>query len=192
MPISHFETLDDANLVQLARQGDEEAFGELMNRYWQTIGVLAYQKVGRMQDADDVAQETFIRAYKALGDLRDPHRFGAWVYHIGLRQCIDCLRARKRKQALSLDGLQERNVQFAEGEVPDFLELQEQNGELLRAVHSLPDNYRVVLTLRYYKGMAYREIAEHLGEPQGTISNRIFRGLRLLKDQMESTVKKES
>ena len=171
---------DDGALVRGSLQGEEEAFGQLIDRYWQVISALAHQKVPNVQDAEDIVQETFYKAYRSLASLRDRNKFGSWLYNIAFKLCIDRHRERQRKWALSLDRLTEGNYQIpANGNEPGHDE--EVRDTLREAMRSLPDKYRLVITLRYLKSMSYKEIADHLGEPQGTISNRLFRASEMLR-----------
>lgn len=182
----------DADLVRRTLAGDREAFGDLCDRYARVIGVLALQKVGNAADADDVAQEAFLKAYGALGELEDHERFGSWLYGIAFRAAIDCHRRRGRRggPAVSLECLRDQRVELATGDGPaiDGLERRESSERVLEAVGALPEKYGLVLTLRYMKMMSYREIAEHLGEPAGTVSNRIHRAAAMLREKLRSLI----
>ncbi len=185
----------DAQLVAQARAGNEAAFCALVQRYEKTVGLLAYQRLGRRQDAEDATQETFIKAYLHLRSLEDPARFGPWLYGIAFRVAMDALRRRRRRRrhtAASLDELVgEHGPGRFEGEDPSAPEqavLREEAALLLAAIGALPDADRLVLTLRYYRHMRYREIAEHLGQPPGTIANRLHRAIRRLRARMRPSV----
>ena len=171
----------DKNLVKLAAKGDTEAFGELVDRYWDKITALVYQKLGRFPEVEDVVQETFIKAYDCLEQLRKPGNFAAWLYQIASKLCIDQLR-RKHRRNVSLDEMREKDRQFkaVENEVTasglfDYV---------LEAVGSLPEKYRIVVTLRFMQGMSCNEIASHLGMPAGTVRNRLFRANAILKEKL--------
>lgn len=172
---------DDAALVRDSLKGDKGAFGKLIDRYWQVISVLALQKVYNTQDAEDIVQETFYKAYRSLGSLRDRRKFGSWLYNIAFKLCIDRHRERQRKWALSLDRLTEGNFQVPDDNGTDPGHAEEVRDTLREAMRSLPDKYRLVITLRYLRNMSYKEIADHLEEPQGTISNRLFRASEMLR-----------
>lgn len=177
---------DDGVLAARAQGGDRAAFGALIDRHWRTVAILAYQKLGRATEADDLCQETFLKAYRSLGTLKDPARFAAWVYHIALRLIIDHVRARSRRRHASLDDLQDRrSVEFEAGAAEDPVERSERADQVMRALGRLPPSYRLVLVLRYYEGLSYREIADRLGAPPGTIANRIWRATRLLKEKLD-------
>ena len=183
----------DADLVRRTLAGDREGFGALCDRYARMVGVLAFQKVGNVTDAEDVAQEAFLKAYAALGELADAARFGSWLYGIALRCSIDHHRRRERRGEsgrLSLDAMQASGKEPAgrDEEAVDALVGAESAERVLAAVGELPDAYRVVLTLRYLQERSYKEIAAHLQEPPGTVANRLHRAVGLLRERLRSLV----
>jgi len=109
----------EEKLVSLALEGDTAAFGELVDAYWEKITALIFQKLGRFPEVEDIVQETFIKAYHHMGQLRKPGNFAAWLYQIASKLCIDHLRSRKSKKRLSLDAMQEKDFQFEKPE-PEF------------------------------------------------------------------------
>ena len=173
----------DASLVARVLGRDREAYSELVGRYWKMVSVICYQKTRNFSDAEDMAQESFVKAYSAIHTLRDPARFGAWLYNIASRTSIDWLRRKRRElPSVSIDQLAERRVQIA---APDHtgeqVEMRDLHDRAMQAVDELPEKYSLVLTLRYVRRMSYREIAEHLGEPAGTVSNRLHRAAEMLR-----------
>lgn len=191
MPTDAEPAESDHDLVERSLRGDRDAFGQLAERYYRMVSVLALQKTGHRADAEDIVQEAYVRAYRALGSLREGSRFAAWIYNITLKLCIDWLRRRERRDGTvpfddaalghSTSGRLSRSLL---GGVGDALEARDEQAQVLRAMGSLPDKYRLVITLRYVRKMSYKEIAEHLGEPAGTIANRLHRATRLLQDRM--------
>lgn len=187
---------EDAALVARTLDGDRAAFGELAARYGRLIAVLAYQKVGNRADAEDIAQEALLRAYDALGELKDRERFGPWLYNIAFRLAIDHLRGRGRggraaTGCVSLDALRddrsfEVEARGGEDGTVEAAERQEERQRVLSALEELPDKYRLALTLRYLRGLSYRAIASHLSEPPGTIANRLFRAARMLRERLKA------
>lgn len=178
---------DDANLVRRTLDGDRAAFGELSQRYFRMLWVLAYQKTHNSADADDLVQESLVRGYRSLSTLRDHERFGAWLYNIAFKLCLDWLRKKKRSKdvALSEQVLSHAHSgrikrQAVDAELVDA----EQQDQVMAAVGSLSDKYRLVITLRYVNRLSYQEIADHLGEPMGTIANRLHRATKMLRDQL--------
>ncbi|MHC4660500.1 MAG: RNA polymerase sigma factor [Planctomycetota bacterium] len=180
MPVS------DAELVNRAKKGDREAGDKLIRRYWKQIGVYIYQKLGPFGEWEDLLQEIFAKALRSLGQVKHPERFGPWLYTIAGTACIDHLRSQKRKgQSGSLEEVPEVMLASPAGN-PAI------NGETLEAVREaigeLPDNYRTVITLRFLEGMSAKEIAGFLGEPAGTIRNRIFRANRMLEEKLKGYI----
>jgi RNA polymerase sigma-70 factor, ECF subfamily len=181
----------DEELVFKARGGDTDAFGRLMERYISTISILAYQKTNDRNEAEDIAQEAFVRAYRALDKLNDPAKFGGWLYNIAFRLCLDYLRKKSsRRPAVSFDELDAKGLAPYQ---PDPAEQERQNEDraesLKEALDKLPDQYRLVVNLRYMNKMSYKEIADHLKEPEGTIANRLHRATSLLKERMSRGAK---
>ena len=177
----------EKKLVMLALEGDTDAFGELVDAYWAKVTALIYQKLGRFPEVEDIVQETFIKAYNYLPQLRKPGNFAAWLYQIAAKLCIDNLRSRKRKKGVSLDAMREKDLQFEKPE-SDF-EPSDLFDEIMKAVGSLPEIYRVVVTLRFLEGMSCKEIAQHLDQPQGTIRNRLFRANEILRRRLAEAIK---
>ena len=173
------------------RREVEEAYRKLMEKYWQVVTVLAAGKLGDVREAEDVAQEAFVRAFRSLNRLKEPTAFLGWLLCIARNLATDHLRS--RKNTLSLDVLGESAEQFlapssketlreSQTDVHDNVERDEEIEEILDAVRSLPDRYREVITLKYLRNMDGRTMAEHLGEPEGTIRNRLFRALTKLRE----------
>lgn len=177
-------------LVERALAGDKEAFGVLAQRYYRMISVLAYQKTGHRSDAEDIVQEALVRAYRALPSLREGGKFAAWIYNITLKLCIDWGRRRDRRDgAVLLD--EEALSSGSSGRLvrpPDpvgaQLEAAEEHDRVLDTMAQLPDKYRIVMTLRYVEKLSYKEIADHLGEPPGTIANRLHRAMKMIQQRL--------
>ena len=173
------EKLEEHTLVELAKKGDKLAFGQLIDKYWEVLSVIVYTKVQNYADTEDILQESFLKAYRKLHTLRDNRKFAPWLYGIAATTTIDWLRREKRQAFLPLEEVQEAPYW-------DSQNLQLDNREaLLEVMKRLPEKYHIVIVLRYFKNMSYKEIAEHLGEPEGTISNRLHRANKLLREWLE-------
>lgn len=187
---SETEPESDQVLVERTIQGDRDAFGALAERYYRMISVLAIQKTGHRADAEDIVQEAYVKAFRALPSLREGSKFAAWIYNITLKLCIDWLRRRERRDGTvpfdddalghSTSGRLARPTQ----RIGEDLETQDEQARILRSMGALPDKYRLVITLRYVRKMSYKDIADHLGEPAGTIANRLHRATRMLQDRL--------
>lgn len=176
----------EKKLVINALKGDSAAFGALVDLYWQKVSVFVYQKLAGEAEAQDIVQETFIKAYHHLPQLRKTDNFVAWLYKIAARLCTDYLRA-KEHRTVSIESVKERQEQLAAGTgkgADEFL------SELLAALNNLPEKYREVVILRFIAEFSCGEIARYLGEPEGTIRSRLFRANEMLKENLKQVIKK--
>ena len=172
----------DSELVALARRGDEAAFEQLMLRHQRYVFNLAYRVLGDRSEAEDVTQETFLRAWRGLSRFRGEARFTTWLYRIAHNLCLN-----------RLPGLRRRLLQTEPPDewLPDpaphpeaVAERRERLAFLHTQLEQLPEHYRLVLTLRYLQGFSYAEIAAILNVPLGTVKTHIHRARRLLRDRM--------
>jgi RNA polymerase sigma-70 factor (ECF subfamily) len=167
----------DLELVARARTGDLEAFGDLVGRH--QAGLVRYltHLVSNPADAEDVAQDTFLRAYRALKDFRGQSTFRTWLYQIGTnaaRTQLDKRRTRREDQESETNGMDVASGEQVERRIVA-------HDQLRRALAALPDDWREAVVLRDIEGLEYREIADALGIPIGTVESRIFRGRQRLK-----------
>lgn len=169
----------------------EECFRKLYDKYWKLLVMVATQKLGDSREAEEVSQDAFVRAFRALDHLSEPVAFLGWLLRIAQNLATDRLRA--RRPTVSLDALTEgtsgfetANSQRQETEEPErALELQEEVSLALKVLGELPDRYREVLNLRYLQGLDGKDMARLLGEPEGTVRNRLFRALEKMKSRLE-------
>ncbi|HEX5501956.1 MAG TPA: sigma-70 family RNA polymerase sigma factor [Thermomicrobiales bacterium] len=179
---------DDDLLVARALGGDRDAFAALIRRYQRPVYGLAYRMLGDAADAEDAAQETFVRAYTRLDSYRPNGRFGSWLLAIAAHWCVDALRARRRRGAAVAVGAGlggDRFVCPADG--PEELALRRASRDEMQALLAqLPPRYQLVLTLRYYHDLSYVELAEALGEPVSTVRMRLFRARAALQRLVEA------
>ena len=168
----------DDSFVLRSLSGDANAFVTLVERYKRAVYSLAYRLLSNATDAEDAAQETFVRAYTRLNTYQPGSRFGSWLLSITSHWCIDFLR---RRRAVSLDELEVRPVADSLSDHPETLAMQsERRDEVQRWLNSLPAPYRAVLVLRYWHDLSYTEISEKTGLPVSTIRMRLFRARQLL------------
>jgi RNA polymerase sigma-70 factor, ECF subfamily len=181
---------DDGGLIRRCLAGDERAYRELIERYQSRVFSLALRMVRQREDAEDLTQETFVRMFRAA-DRYDPTRpFGAWLFTIASRLCIDHIRRRKLKVvslSQSEPGSTEDHQMDLEdpGLGPD--EITSRNQEERRTqelIDSLPPHYRIVVMLRHQQDLSYDEIAAALGIPLGTVKARIHRARALLRGRI--------
>ncbi len=171
--------LHDAELIQRTLEGDESAFGFLVDKYKGSVHALAYRKLGNFHTAEEITQDTFLKAYQKLATLKDPGRFPGWLYVIAARCCISWLR-QNRLQTESLDSVEgEMNTQ-SWTKYTD-VRLRE---EVHNALESLPESERTVLTLYYMAGMTSEEIGRFIGTSCGAIRDRLYRARMHLKEEL--------
>ena len=171
--------LHDAELIQRTLAGDESAFGFLVDKYKGSVHALAYRKLGDFHTAEEITQDTFLKAYQKLSTLKDPARFPGWLYVIAARCCISWLR-QNRLQTESFDSLKrEMNTQswakYADARLHE---------EVHNALESLPESERTVLTLYYMAGMTCEEIGRFIGTSCGAIRDRLYRARIRLKEEL--------
>jgi RNA polymerase sigma-70 factor (ECF subfamily) len=178
-------TLTDQEVVLLARGGQERAYRELVRRYERPIFSLLYRMVRDRELAEDLSQETFVKALNAIESYRPEYKFSSWLFKIANNAAIDHLR-RRELDTLSLEGsphavtpdaMEATALQIGDrAENPlDIVEAKELGGEIERAIASLRPEYRACILLRHVDGRAYEEIAEMLDLPLGTVKTYIHR-----------------
>ena len=173
----------DAYLVERALDKDLAAFEKLVTRYQGKIISYAARMLNDQDDAEDVAQEVFVKAYRSLDSFRGASSFSTWLYRIATNLCIDRVRKRKRspQQAYSLDEPLDKDEDSGGREVADFsmeptknVEREELRQQVRTTVAEMPDKLRSVLVMCDIQGMPYEEIAKVLDCPIGTVKSRLF------------------
>ncbi len=186
----------DADLVRATLCGTTAAYNGLVERYQRQVYNLAYRILGNAEDAGDLAQETFLRAYGALGSFRQDASFLTWLYKISSNLCIDHIRARKSRTALSLDVEREEGREPAadlRATGPESAAIRSAvRDEVQRAVQNLPEKYRVVVVMRHLQDMSVEEIALVLDMPSGTVKTHLFRGREMLRSRLRSALDMEA
>jgi len=173
---------EDVLIVLAAMAGDLEAFDELVRRYRPAVLAVAHQVSGSWDDAEDATQETFLTVLKTLPTLRDPHKFGAWLYAIARHQAMKHLNHKQRWEFDEL--LLERWEAQVEEDTFERMEKRERYEQLHKALQDLPEMYRLVIWLHYFEDMPLKRIASFLGVPLTTVKWRMHEAKRLLKERM--------
>ncbi|MBM3238196.1 sigma-70 family RNA polymerase sigma factor [Candidatus Poribacteria bacterium] len=180
----------DVEFVQEALAGDLDAFGQLVNKYQGAVYGLAFHLVGNFADAQDLAQEAFIKAFQNLSQLKDYTKFAHWLKQITANTCHRWLRQRQRE--ISRIGFLHEIDEQSEGvhiATPDeIVESKERIQMVRQAMNTLPKNNRIVLTLFYMDGLSYGDISEFLGLPVSTIKSRLHHARKKLKEEMIAMV----
>jgi RNA polymerase sigma-70 factor, ECF subfamily len=166
------------------RAGDAAAFEDLVMTYQHRVFGVALRMLGNAAEAQDVAQEAFVRAHRALGDFRGDAKLSTWLYAITSRLCLTRLAAGERRAGRAGE---EALLRLADaGPAPDArLERSELEAALQRAIAELPEEARIVVVLRDLEGLPYEEIAQALDLPLGTVRSRLHRARADLKDKLE-------
>ena len=171
---------DEDELVRAAQSGDRDAFGLLVERYQRDIYRLCYRYVNDRQDASDMAQEAFLKAYRAIGRFRGSSRFSTWIYRIAVNTCLN-FRASRRPQAEALpDSLPTRRV-----ELNERIDTGRLRSRVRAAVAKLPEKQRATLILKTYHDLTHQEVAAILGSTVGTVKANLFHALRNLRRIVE-------
>ena len=176
--------MQEAQLVARLRRGDLRAFEELVIAYQHRVFGVALRMLGNRAEAEEIAQETFLRAHRALPEFRGEARLGTWLYAIASRLCLNRLATPERRLARADDAA----LAEAPGHEPDAataLERSELEAAVRDAIAALPDERRIVVVLRDLEGLSYEEIAQVLELEPGTVRSRLHRARMDLKAKLE-------
>ncbi|PPA71117.1 RNA polymerase sigma factor SigW [Jeotgalibacillus proteolyticus] len=178
--------------IKQVLKGDQQAFGEIVELYKDRVFHVCYRMLGNRHEAEDMAQEAFLRAYTNIHKFDVDRKFSTWLYRIATNLCID--RIRKKKPDYYLDaevsgteGLTMYSQIQADGRLPEeeveSMEIQE---SIQKEISLLPDKYRSVIVLKYIEELSLKEISEILDLPLGTVKTRIHRGREALRKQLRT------
>lgn len=181
----------EKELIAKAKQGDMQAFEELILKHEKIVYNVAFRMMNHSEDAKDISQEVFLKAYRNIKNFDERSMFSTWLYRITTNTCIDEMRKRKGKQSYSLeeeleneDGSMQRQI-ADEGDTPEeSLMRGEEKGEILQALDTLSEEHRAAIILRDVKGLSYEEISEIIELPMGTVKSRISRARNQLKNEI--------
>lgn len=178
--------MEDAKLVQDFLGGNHQAFNKLIGRWQDRIHHFAYRYFANNDDAAEITQKTFIKAYQKLNTLEDAGKFGSWLYRIANNLCLDELKRVGRKRSTSLEALKTAPQSETERAADSALMRNEAIVLLHKALLQLPNEQRMVVIMKEYEGLTFREIAEILDESENTIKSRLYYGLRALRKTFDS------
>lgn len=195
--IIDFERLDDAELVAMTRNGRRGAFAAIMQRHNRRLYRVARSVLRDDAEAEDVVQETYVRAYAALGEYRGEAALASWLTRIALNEAFD--RRRRRRPSVEVAAIDEADNRREDSVIrlhPMLTDTSpEKNAALAEirtlvehAVDALPDKFRTVFVMRDMEEMSIEETAAHLGIPAETVKTRLHRARRLLRDRLEDTL----
>jgi RNA polymerase sigma-70 factor (ECF subfamily) len=178
----------DEELVARSRGGDLDSFNQLVVRWERPIYALAYRVIGREEEARDVAQETFLRAFRALGGFKGQAKFSSWLYRITLNLCRDWIR-RERRTPVSqppegVDIVELVGETEPSESIEDLVSRRELGRAVARAMALLPDEQRTAIVLKEYHGLTFQEIADLLECPLSTVKTRLYQGLTVVRKHL--------
>ena len=171
--------MDDREAVEASQRGDREAFDTLVERYQRDIYRLCYRYVNDAQDANDMAQEVFLKAYKAIGRFRGDSSFSTWLYRIGVNTCLN-FRSGRRPE---VEELSEALPDKGPGALA-VLEQEERAASVRAAVARLPEKQRATLILKIYHELTHEEVAAIVGSSVGTVKANLFHALGNLRKML--------
>ena len=179
----------EKELIESAQQGNQAAFGQLVTAYQRRAYSVAYGFMGNREDALEMAQESFVKVFKAIKrfDLGMP--FYPWLYRIVKNTCLNQIKKKKRRGESSLDSMMASGRDFATQKLGPEAKaaLEELKGDLAESLDRVSDNHREIIVLRHIHELSYGEIAECLGIPHGTVMSRLHGARKSLKKVMEMT-----
>lgn len=188
----------DQQLVERAQHGDKQAFELLVIKYQRKLARLLSQFIRDSTEVEDVAQETFIKAYRSLSSFRGDSAFYTWLYRIGINAAKNFLVAQKRRASTASNGFDIEDVEnFEEGgqlrelDTPESELMSKQIAQTVQhTLQELPEELRTAITLREIEGLSYEEIANIMNCPTGTVRSRIFRAREAISDKLHSVMEK--
>ena len=179
----------DEELVARSMGGDLDSFNQLVVRWERPIYALAYRVIGREEDARDVCQETFLRAFRALSGFKGQAKFSSWLYRITLNLCRDWIR-RERRQPIAqapegVDLIELASESTPAESIEELVARREVGRAVARAMAGLPEEQRTAIILKEYHGLTFQEIADLLDCPLSTVKTRLYQGLTVLRRQLD-------
>ena len=179
----------DEQLVERSIGGDLDSFNQLVLRWERPIYALAYRVLGREEDARDVTQEAFLRAFRSLPGFKGQAKFSSWLYRIALNLCHDAIRRERRAPFAPMpedvDSLERVALRDEPESVEQILTRSDMGRRAAQAMDLLSDDQRTAIVLKEYQGLTFQEIAELLGCPVSTVKTRLYQGLTVLRRELE-------
>ena len=189
-------TWTDEELVAKSITGDADSFNELILRWERPIYALAYRTIGREEDARDVCQETFLRAFRALPGFRGQAKFSSWLYRIALNLCRDWMRRERRTPVVQppedVDVMELAAAAEPSESIEELVSRKDLTRAVERAMARLPEEQRTAIVLKEYHGLTFQEIADLVGCPLSTVKTRLYQGLTVLRRELAKSGKVSS
>lgn len=182
--------LNDYEVIRQCLNGDEDCFAILVGRYKNLVYSVILRMVNDRDEADDLAQDVFIKVYKNLDKYYPDFKFSTWIMRIATNHVID-YRRKKRMETVSLDDMthEEADKSFKAEESPESSLMRgEEKALITKVINGLPDMYKIPIVLYHHHGLSYQEISEVIDEPLSKVKNRIFRGRKMLRDNLAGQI----
>jgi RNA polymerase sigma-70 factor (ECF subfamily) len=180
--------MDDSTLVGKCLAGDPRSYGQIVDRYSARILNLGYAMLGSRQDAEDVAQEAFVRAFRSLARFEKRAKFSSWLYQIALNLCRDRLKSRSRQARPAEEEVLANLDAGPDEQAPRVVLKQELGQKMADAINKLPVLYREAFVLRHLQGVDYAEIGTITGVPADTVRVRAYRAREMLREHLSPDV----
>ncbi|NLB19083.1 MAG: sigma-70 family RNA polymerase sigma factor [Syntrophomonadaceae bacterium] len=181
----------DELLASKAMTGDIEAFEELVTRFQQPIFRLAYRMLGQREEAEDAAQEVFVKVYRKIDQFDADKKFSPWLYRIAVNTCISKLRGKKYTTFVPFEESDSGPINYIPTNDPNPLEVVEQrvlNNMIWDTVGKMPDSYRTIIILRYQLELTNQEIADTLGVRKDNVEVKLHRARKSLREALKETL----
>ncbi len=172
---------DDHSIIKKVLDGDVEAFAHIVKRHQQTIFNLAFQMTGREEDARDLTQEIFLRAYLNLDKADSHYKFFSWLYRLGMNHTINHLRQRKPYERIEDMEISDRHVRN------ETADLMEERRNVRKAIRKLKPKYRLLIVMKYYSALSYDQMSSITGIPENRVKSRLFEARLMLRDILKSS-----
>jgi RNA polymerase sigma-70 factor (ECF subfamily) len=173
----------DHELISRLRAGEQRAFVELIERYKARIFHTTLRILGNREDAEEAAQDTFVRAFRGLENFREESTFSTWIYRICVNTCLNSLESRKRFKSQDIEKTPVEELPYIESPESDFAD-EDLQARVFSAIKELPPKYRTVLVLYHIQHLAYQEIAAIMQMPMGSVKTHLFRARALLRERV--------
>ena len=181
-------TWTDEELVAKSIGGDSDSFNELVLRWERPIYALAYRQIGREEDARDICQETFLRAFRALKGFRSEAKFSSWLYRIAINLSRDWMRRERRTPVVQppedVDLMDLAAAREPSESIEDLVARHDLSRAVEKAMALLPDDQRTAIVLKEYQGLTFQEIADLVDCPLSTVKTRLYQGLTVLRREL--------
>lgn len=182
-----YTAMTDEEIVSAVQKGEHAAFSHIIQRYQGKIYSYIFRLTNHPEDANDITQEVFLKAYRNLHTVDTERKFSSWIYRIAHNESVNWLKKKTRTKVESLDAHMDQGIQIPSSiDVAHQYVQQEEQKEVRLAISALPEKYRRVLELRYLHEYSYQEISKALGKPINTVGTLINRAKKLMLEQIDS------